>query len=412
MKIQSGKKPAAKNADKIAADTKAKANKPKGPAIPKDGFETASTAKTRGPAHSSTTVPKAARRASQDQGAPLVMSQSWKSSPQTNVRKLVRGLTKDKNFSVADGKKLEQEVRKNGVSQREIAKLEKVGTGKLARKLDVASRERLNKQIASLVATGDVTGDAAEASKDRKELLANIEAGSVSSVGDHFNKLDMVLDAPHPYKLSEPVQETNRSQDDHWIDPATGQVDWQNFHQNPTHVAAKPALTSTLDIHGRQIKIVVEQPPGKNLPTADEVAESLSRIRPELLDHVERVELVNENPSNAYMWVNQRIDPGTIEILPTTYEQNEKIRGQSVIHEIGHIASIAARHESEKLNWDAYKKAIATDKHVPSQYGASNEREDFAEFATLHEIFRGTPEEQAFRDLFANRYAAAGDLLS
>ena len=409
MKIQSGKMPAAKNTEKAAKETKPEGNGSKSPGKATDSFETASTAKARDVENNSTTMPTATRRASQGTGASLGTSQRSGRGPQTQVRKLVRGLTKDKNFSAADGQKLEQEVRKNGISKREIAQLNKIGSGKAIRKLDVASRERLNKQIASLVVAGEA---ATEASKDRKELLADIKAGSMWKVGDQFNKLQMVLDSPHPYKLSEPVQDTNRSQDDHWIDPETGKVDWKNFHQDPTHVPEKPALTSTLDIHGRQIKIVEEQPPGKNLPTVDEVAKSLSRIRPELLAHVERVELVNENPSDSYMWVNQHIDPGTIEILPTSHKPTERDRGQSLIHEIGHIASIAAPHESEKLNWDAYKKAIATDKHVPSQYGATNKREDFAEFANLHEIFRGTPEEQAFRTLFANRYAAAGVLLS
>lgn len=406
MKIRSGQTSAPRNTEKDAAKPEPKGDGSS--AKQTDSFEPARTTKARGLENKSSEIPKPARRTNPDGVAGPETSQRAAGRPQARVRKLVKGLTKDNDFSVADGRKLAKQVQKDGISQKEINQLKNLSSLKQVGKLQ-DGRERLNRKIAQLVAAGETT---VEAKKDRKELLADIKAGTVPKVADRFDTLGMVLDSAQPYKLSEAVQDTNRSQDDHWIDPDTGQVDWNKFNRDPTHVPEKPALTSTLDLHGRQIKIVVEQPPGKNLPTVNEVAESLSRIRPELLAHVKRVELVNENPSNAYMWVNQPLDPGTIEILPTTHKPNEKQRAQSFVHEIGHIASIAGPNESEKLDWTAYEKAIAADKHFPSQYGATNKEEDFAEFANLYEIFRGTAEENGLRKLFPNRYAAAADLLS
>ena len=83
-------------------------------------FEPAQGTKARRLENKSSQIPKAARRTNPDEGAGPETSTRAAKRPQARVRKLVRGLTKDKDFSVADGRKLAKQVQKDGISQREI----------------------------------------------------------------------------------------------------------------------------------------------------------------------------------------------------------------------------------------------------------------------------------------------------
>ena len=83
-------------------------------------------------------------------------------------------------------------------------------------------------------------------------------------------------------------------------------------HQFPGDTAPQDALEYEAEVDGRKIKIYEpkNKPEGKNLPTAQELADSLGAVPGKQLDSIKEVQISpNQNPSDAY-WAQQYNTPG------------------------------------------------------------------------------------------------------
>ena len=305
---------------------------------------------------------------------------------QARIGGAFKKLTKDGKFTKADSRDLMAQVRKNGISERESATLEKLEGSRLAGKLTRGDTKRLSNTVTKLLAEYH-----AQPEVDRKDILKDLQSQNLSWTASSLaDKLGLKLSEPRKYTLASPVDDTNTS-----FDGRTG----------------TPAKKYQMNIDNRNIDIIVEEPRTGGQFSETQIADALSQVRPELLQHVDRVELLNQNSGSASMQTNYYKEQGTIEVLPISSERSVTQGAHILNHEIGHLQTRATLGYDD-ANWQTYANAISADKRFPSRYAQTKPSEDFSEFVTLHELFRNTPEEGAFRALFPNRYAAAGDLLS
>ena len=305
---------------------------------------------------------------------------------QTQVARAFKKLTTDGKFSAKDKRALAAEIRENGISEKEAKKLEGLEGTKHAGKLDEKGTTRLSNTVTRLLAEYH-----AQPETDRKEILKDLKTQDLSWTASSLaGDLGLELSEPRKYTLGAPVDDTNT-----------------DFEGRTT-----PAKKYQMNIDNRNIDIIVEEPRASSGQFNEkEIAEALSQVRPDLLEHVERVELINESKGTASMRTNYYKESGTIEVLPVVSDRSVTQGAHILNHEIGHLQTRATLGYDD-ANWQTYAKAIEADNRYPSRYAMTKPSEDFSEFVTLHEIFRDTPEEASFRALFANRYAAAGDLIS
>lgn len=301
------------------------------------------------------------------------------------VMKRFSKLTKDGDFTKKDQRVLTEKVQQGGISEAELGGLQALASTKNAKKLRGKDKTRLSTTFTNLLSAYHEQPEV-----DRKQILNRLRAQSLSwSTTSLAGQLGLQLSQPRPFTLSTPVEEKN-------ID----------FSGRET-----PALTYQMQIDGRKIELVVEQPAVPGGADLNELATALSQVRPELLKHVNRVEILNKSDPTARMQTLYAKEKGTIEVLPIAGRNDVTENAHIFNHEIGHLQSRAALGY-DSVNWQAYEKAIAADNRYPSEYAKTRSSEDFSEFMSLHEMFRGTPDAPALRELFPNRYAVAGNLLS
>ena len=313
------------------------------------------------------------------------------STPKVELSKGIQGKfkksVKDGRFSKNDATQLKSKVMKRGISEKEAATLERLQETKAGKTLDEKSQQRLSKTVTKLLEKYHEQPEV-----DRKEILENLKNQDLSwTASAKAGDIDLKLSKPRPYTLGEPTSTKNTSFD--------GRTE-------------TPALNYKMNIDNRSIDLVVEQPVAEGQYKAQEMAKALSQVRPELLKHVDRVELLNKSSGQASMQTNYWKEKGTIEVLPLKNSTRDVTQGAHILnHEIGHLQS-RAKLGYDDANWQNYANAIQADGRSLSRYGDTKPTEDFSEFVTLHEIFRGTPEEAEFRALYPNRYAAAEGLIT
>ncbi|MFZ9886122.1 MAG: hypothetical protein ACO3JL_01365 [Myxococcota bacterium] len=300
----------------------------------------------------------------------------------------------------ADGKLTGKDLKKvrkgitrdNSVSQGEIAALKAYETSKQGKKLDAKSKQALQGELTRLIERRETQPEV-----DRQQILKDLTAGNIKPlVADHANHVDLDVGEPRPFTLSRGTDTNYKSLDG---------------RETPAHV-------HHMSIDGRSIDIVEQQPPHPSNLTVGEIAETLARVKPDMLQNVERVSLLNDRApgSNTFMWVSPSQKQGTVEVLPlvgSTVDPGPDLAAHSMNHEIGHLRSIATQPNlASSAEWARYERAIQQDQRGISEYAKTNAREDFAEFSSLYELFRGTPEEAGLRNLYPNRFAAAGPWLA
>jgi hypothetical protein len=155
--------------------------------------------------------------------------------------------------------------------------------------------------------------------------------------------------------------------------------------------------------------------PPDGLPSAQEVANALSRLPPDQLEAIESVTLnPTRNPCDGY-WSDTYKMPdfhssacagptGDVIVFPSQW--NEELLSRVLGHELGHVLDPALREEpgqdAAKKEWDEAKVADGT---FCSMYARVSSREDTAEISNLYWATLNTPAHDELRDIFPNRFA-------
>jgi hypothetical protein len=184
-------------------------------------------------------------------------------------------------------------------------------------------------------------------------------------------------------------------------------------------------VTYDVKIGDQTVKVTMPKnpPAGSNLPSIDDVAKSLAALPPASLALVKEV-VVNpgQNPDDAY-WEKKYAMPGfrsymtagkegIVNIYPTTSAQSQTILEMSMIHETGHVLSNSNWGDSlDDKRWQGWKDAVAKDGVVPSAYGKSSLKEDFAETLVIYMNVKGTPREAEMRALMPERFKIIDQLV-
>jgi hypothetical protein len=156
-------------------------------------------------------------------------------------------------------------------------------------------------------------------------------------------------------------------------------------------------------------------PPGRSLPTPQEIANSLATLPPAQLDSMHQIVLSpHPNPSDAY-WAKQYHTPGFTSAAtggnggvtyypqgPGYWNRQEEV-DRVMSHEGGHTYSGDLWRDPAKAQ--AWKDAMAKDGRSPSKYADNAPTEDFSESLAMYNLSKGSPCETFARVLFPNRYA-------
>lgn len=308
------------------------------------------------------------------------------------ILKQVRRAGSDGTLTNKELKQLRTGITKdNSVSEGEIGALNAFKTSTAGKKLDAKSKQALKRELTRLVERRETQPEV-----DRQQILQDLAAGKVRNlVTDHASHLDLDVGKPRPYTLGPGEDTTYKSLDGR----------------------ETPAKLYRMNIDGRSIEIVEQQPPHPKNLTVGEIGETLAQIKPDMLRNVDRVSLLNDRQAGnqAFMWVSPSAKKGTVEVLPlvgSNVDPGPDVAAHSMNHEIGHLQSMPVQpSEMSTTAWAQYEQAIQKDQRAISEYAKTSPLEDYAEFSSLYALFRGTPEEAGLRDLYPHRFAAAGPWL-
>ena len=192
-------------------------------------------------------------------------------------------------------------------------------------------------------------------------------------------------------------------------------------HKFPGNAAEVDAISETVTVDGRDVEVIRPKDPvaPKNLPTTQQIANSLGAVPSKQLDKVNTVELSNQpNPDDAY-WAQQYNDPnfysaatggpGGVTFYPKDTPWTQPFCDSTAIHEGGHAYS--GELWKDPKTEAAWKAAIAADGRSPSTYSDNAPTEDFSESLVMYSLSKGTPCEATAKKLFPNRYAELDRLL-
>jgi type VI secretion system secreted protein VgrG len=180
------------------------------------------------------------------------------------------------------------------------------------------------------------------------------------------------------------------------------------------------ALEYEVEVDGRKKKLITPKttPKGKNLPSAQQMADSMGTVPGPQLDKVpEVVASPNQNPDDAY-WAKEykmknfssAATGGTsgLTFYPKKTAWSQEFTDSTMIHEGGHGYSQDLWSDDAKKK--AWEKAIADDGRPPSKYAKSSSGEDFSESLVMYSLSKGTTCEATAKLLYPNRYKALEDL--
>jgi hypothetical protein len=150
-------------------------------------------------------------------------------------------------------------------------------------------------------------------------------------------------------------------------------------------------------------------PAGKWLPSGDSVAHGLATLSDEQLRNTKEVYIVphdgTPNPKTGALPVaDYGSVPETIRYFPRGEPHPQSDIDWALQHETGHAYSLNEVWKKNPVAREAWKQAIASDRRGVTDYGDSNEVEDFAEFMLLYSNVLGTPCEASARAMFPNRF--------
>lgn len=166
------------------------------------------------------------------------------------------------------------------------------------------------------------------------------------------------------------------------------------------------------DVWVRGNKVTVYEPAGKPpsgkwLPSGDSVSQGLATLSDEQLRNTKEVYIVpHDGPptsSGALPVADYGSAPGTIRYFPRGETHPQSDIDWALQHETGHAYSLGEVWKKDPAAREAWKQAIASDRRGVTDYGDTNEVEDFAEFTLMWASVAGTPCEASARALYPNR---------
>lgn len=188
--------------------------------------------------------------------------------------------------------------------------------------------------------------------------------------------------------------------------------------------ARRNAVKVNLTFEGGQtIPVYIAKNPDRGLhqPTIDEIGAALAALPKEARALVKRVDVqshAHPDEGRKVGGYQSRVGmsashAGTVDVYPQPERDSLPSMVGTLTHETGHIISQQewGAYDNDS-RWKAWKAAQAADGPSPSLYGATAMQEDFGETWELYFKVRGTPDEQAARDQFKNRFALIDALVA
>ena len=172
---------------------------------------------------------------------------------------------------------------------------------------------------------------------------------------------------------------------------------WPNGSTSP------PASVQTVDVDGQKVKVYspTNASDQQNLPTTDQVAESLRVLPPDQRSTVKDV-VLSPNP-DADGNVGGRGGGGTVEMYKTGGTPTQRNVDYRMTHETGHTYQETKWPGPEDVK--ARGAAAKADGNSPSAYAGNNTGDDFCEFLNVYNATKGTKCEDAARSMYPKRYA-------
>ncbi len=185
-------------------------------------------------------------------------------------------------------------------------------------------------------------------------------------------------------------------------------------HQFPGGAAPQDALEYEAEVGGRKVAIFEpkNKPMGNNVPTAQQVANSLGVVPGKQLDSIKEAQVSpNQNPDDAY-WEEAYNMPGFssaatggnngVTFYPKKTPWTQEFTDSTMIHEGGHTYSRDLWKDPATMKgWD---DAIKSDLSSPSRYADNSPGEDFSESLVMYSLSKGTPCEDTAKKLYPKRY--------
>lgn len=176
----------------------------------------------------------------------------------------------------------------------------------------------------------------------------------------------------------------------------------------------QPTRMLKRDVWVRGHKVTVYEPAagapaGKWLPSGDCMSKSLATLSDEQLRNTKEVYIVphdgTPNPQTGALPVaDYGSTPGTVRYYPRGEPHPQSDIDWALQHETGHGYSMGEVWAKDPKTRDAWKAAIEADHRDVSDYGNTDEREDFADFMILYSDVLGTPCEASARAMYPNRF--------
>lgn len=175
---------------------------------------------------------------------------------------------------------------------------------------------------------------------------------------------------------------------------------------------------------GQTIPVYIAKNPNPQLhqPTVDEIAASLAVLPKEARALVKRVDVqANAHPDEGKTvgGYQTRVGMtashlGIVDVYPQPARDSLPSMTGTLTHETGHIISQQEWGASDRdPRWKAWRAAQKADgPSSPSLYGDTSMQEDFGETWELYFKVRGTPDEQAAREQFKNRFELIDALIA
>jgi hypothetical protein len=182
--------------------------------------------------------------------------------------------------------------------------------------------------------------------------------------------------------------------------------------------------TYVIEIDNRKIPVTEHPAPGGKVHhSVEDVAKAIAAAPKESRDKITSVLFEPNVRKDAYMAAN---GDGQLHCYPVDKTESEDFAASAVIHETGHMVSIAKWGDDAKngAKWKPWRDAMAKDTLSPSQYahgkpsaketaaGGAPVHDDFAESVLLYQRVKGTKQEPEMRRLFPERFKILDTMLN
>jgi hypothetical protein len=96
---------------------------------------------------------------------------------------------------------------------------------------------------------------------------------------------------------------------------------------------------------------------------------------------------------------------GELCVYPHGLSQTREVFIRNMMHEVGHLWSGRAYGVADGVRWSPWRRAVASDRTLPSSYATAAPQEDAAEATALYLSTLGTAEHARYRTLLPARFA-------